>query len=340
MKNVNIPKIGIIGRGFVGGALEKYLTEKGITVHSYDVMDDADPETVYKDIVEKCPLIYICVPTPMAPDGSCDIKRVTSVCSRIDEAAKLQNKAAVVLIKSTMAPGTTDFLQGLFNNLIIAANPEFLTERRAYEDLKNADCHVVGIPNGETNPLALLLVVFFSAAWPLSTVVFVEPIEAELIKYMTNNFFAVKVSFANQIYQLCQAIGVDYTTFVNSAIKIDPRLGDQHWDVPGHDGKLGFGGKCFPKDLRGMISVCGHHGVDCSLLETAWNYNLRVRPDAEWSEDVGSSIIVTSSLLQESNLEWIGRYASDAESKSAFSNGFSGTHPHITGVAMWEENLK
>ena len=126
--------------------------------------------------------------------------------------------------------------------------------------------------------------------WADCECIFVSNTEAELIKYLTNTYFSVKVSFANHIYQLASSLGVDYDAFIQSAIKSDPRIEPTHWQVPGPDGKLGFGGKCFPKDLNGMMSLFEEQGLECPLLKAAWHYNLHIRSDKDWERIYGASL--------------------------------------------------
>ncbi len=112
---------------------------------------------------------------------------------------------------------------------------------------------------------------------------------AELVKYTTNCFLAVKVSFANELFELCNAVNVDYDEVVKHATK-DERLGDSHWSVPGPDGKKGFGGSCFPKDLNAILQLCNSNNVDCSTMSSAWETNLRVRPEKDWESLKGRAV--------------------------------------------------
>ena len=197
----------------------------------------------------------------------------------------------MVLIKSTMVPGTTEKLKQEYKNLIFVTNPEFLTERTAYQDLCNSKIHVLGLENTDkyNNPIKNVLESLHNSLWPESECVFVSNTQAEMIKYLTNSFYAYKVTFANHIYQLCQSMGVDYDGFIQAAIKSDPRLGELHWNVPGPDGSLGFGGKCFPKDFNGMIKLMEQNGVDSDILKKVWEYNLNIREEQDWNKIEGAT---------------------------------------------------
>ncbi|MHA2403643.1 MAG: hypothetical protein ACXADH_11680 [Candidatus Kariarchaeaceae archaeon] len=282
-------KIGVIGRGFVGGSIEKLINSKsGYEVLSYDLKDDADMNIRFDRIVRECDFIYLCVPTPMDSDGECYTGIVRSCLKLLSYYSEKRKRETVVLIKSTMVPSTSDSLIKDFPDLCIITNPEFLTERRAYQDLCESKQHVLGVPSFIDANVYQSLRKFHTEIWPDARLVFVSNIEAELIKYMTNSYYSFKVVFANHIYQLCQRIGVNYGGFIESAKLADPRLGPTHWSVPGPDGSLGFGGKCFPKDFNGMIKLFEKNGVDCEVLQRAWDYNVSIREDHDWNRIEGA----------------------------------------------------
>ena len=280
--------IGIIGRGFVGSAVESFLSDADCSVTSYDIADDAhmgglmrkDIEAGYRRVVEESDIIYVCLPTPQATDGSCYTGIVEEACLLLNREAAANDKIPIVLIKSTMVAGTVDKLQQdsrTGSNLILVCNPEFLTERTAQEDFTHATRHLIGIKDHRHNPLRELLQHYHAHLWPDSVCVFTEPKEAELIKQLTNSYFCVKVIFANHVYQLCQALDIEYSNFIKSALMTDSRLGSMHWKVPGPDDHLGFGGHCFPKDLSGMIKLFENNGVSCDILKIAQEYNRNIR---------------------------------------------------------------
>ena len=104
---------------------------------------------------------------------------------------------------------------------------------------------------------------------------------AEMVKYLTNSFLAVKVSFANEIYNICESLNIDYDKVTEYAL-YDDRLGQSHWAVPGPDGHLGFGGSCFPKDLNALMHLAHVLCIKANTIEGAWNTNLSVRPEKDW----------------------------------------------------------
>ena len=283
-------RIGIIGRGFVGGSMEKYLLEHSHhDVQAFDAKD-GDVTEGYNRIVGHSEMIYVAVPTPMDKNGKCHTAILEESLALINYLSMQRRDSPVVLIKSTMSPGTSERLKKEFTNIIIVTNPEFLTERNAYEDLCNAKQHVLGLPEGELDGLRAKLEAYHKQLWQGCKCIFVSNTEAELIKYLTNTYFSVKVSFANHMYHISQALGINYDRFINAAIQADPRIEPTHWQVPGPDGQLGFGGKCFPKDLNGMITLFAENGVECPLLETAWQYNLDIREDKDWKRIYGAQV--------------------------------------------------
>ena len=113
---------------------------------------------------------------------------------------------------------------------------------------------------------------------------------AEIIKYMNNCFFALKVSFLNEMRLLADECNVDWDTAIDGFVR-DGRIGHSHLQVPGPDGKWGFGGSCFPKDIRAMVGFGKEKGVDMRTLAAAWETNLQVRPERDWEKLLGRSVI-------------------------------------------------
>ena len=283
-------RIGVIGRGFVGGSMEKFLIEH--SHHDVEAFDarDGDITEGYNRVVTHSELIYVAVPTPMDKNGKCHTGILEQSLGLINDLSKNRVDKPIVLIKSTMSPGTSERLKKEFSNVVIVTNPEFLTERNAYEDLRNAKYHVLGLPEGDSESLRGIFQRYHESLWVGCECIFVSNTEAELIKYTINSYLSVRVIFANHMYQLSESLGIDYNKFIQAANQTDPRLGGSHWNVPGPDGLLGFGGKCFPKDLNGMMTLFAEQGIDCPLLESAWQYNLSVREDQDWKRIYGAQV--------------------------------------------------
>ena len=170
-----------------------------------------------------------------------------------------------------------------FPDLNLVFSPEFLTERYARLDFINSARVVLGGKNSHVNKVANILKPRFPGAKFITT----DFATAQLIKYMANCFFATKVSFMNEMYQICQAVGADWDQSIEGFVS-DGRIGNSHIDVPGHDGDLGFGGKCFPKDINAMIHRCEEIGVKPTVLKAAWEKNVEIRKFLDWFDIEGA----------------------------------------------------
>ena len=283
-------QIGIIGQGFVGSAVRE-----GMKNHFDILAFDKDPnkysnvESIFH-VVESTDLTFLCVPTPMRKNGSCDLSIVRNALDEINDVSKaLFAEDYIVVIKSTIPPGTTEQLNREYTNLDIVFNPEFLTEANAVDDYKNQNRIIVGGDRpGSTKVKAV-----FAKAFPKVPIIKTSSSIAEMIKYVTNTFLATKVSFANEMYQICQALNIDYDKVIEYA-RYDDRLGNSHWSVPGPDGDFGFSGSCFPKDIQSLIHQAKLLGLDPSVLEAAWNKNLKVRPGKDWETLKGRAVSDTN----------------------------------------------
>ena len=263
--------IGIIGCGVVGTAVKEGMSH-AFDVLTYDNNKESTCKSIYDLVQQVNGPIFVCVPTPMRDDGSCNISIVESVINEINEASRFTDEIPVVAIKSTVVPGTTDKLTKKYIHIEIGFNPEFLTERNAVEDFKNQDSIVVGASRIAMHSICSCL----KQAFPDVPIWGCKPTEAEMVKYTANVHLAVKVSLANEISQICDKLNISYDNVIRLATK-DKRLGDSHWSVPGPDGLLGFGGTCFPKDINALKYKAEELGVCTPVMSGAWKKNLEVR---------------------------------------------------------------
>ena len=269
--------VGVIGRGFVGGAIYKFLKDSSPHAeYSYDIKDDMDINDGYLNIIDKCEIIYVCLPTPMDKDGRCFTGIVEDSLSLLDRYAAQLSVKPIVLIKSTLVPGTSERFNLQFRALDVIINPEFLTERNAEEDFKNSPSHLIGFSR-DTPTVGLKVEKYYKDLWPSSNIIKTSHTEAELIKYIVNSYLAVRVGYANHVYEMCSILKIDYNDMVENAIQANSRIGRTHWKVPGPDGKFGFGGSCFPKDLSGLIKLFEDKKLDASIFKATQDYNLKVR---------------------------------------------------------------
>lgn len=278
--------LGIIGQGFVGSAVRE-----GMKNYFEIFAFDKDPNkysntTSIFNVIENTEMTFLCVPTPMKKSGECDLNILQTALNEISECAKALNKKDyIVVIKSTIPPGTTKNLNKIYSNLDIVFNPEFLTEANAIEDYKNQNRIIVG---GE-RPGSDRVKRIFAKAFPKIPIIKTSSTIAETIKYVTNTFLAMKVSYANEIYQLCQALNVDYDKVIEYA-RYDDRLGNSHWSVPGPDGDFGFGGHCFPKDIAALQFLAKQLNVDTTILSATIRKNEQVRNLEDWKLQIGRAV--------------------------------------------------
>ena len=274
-------RIGIVGQGYVGTAVKEVFS-KHYETNTFDLNGDCTCTDI-EDLVDKSDIIFVCVPTPMKKDGSCDTSIVESVVDEIDD-VDITDK--IVAIKSTIPPGTTNRLNKKCKNISVIFNPEFLTEANFIDDFKNQNRIIIGGERPSTTKLRQV----YSLVFPNAKIVKTGSITAEMVKYMTNTFLATKVSFANEMKQICDEINIDYDKVVEYST-YDDRLGKSHWAVPGPDGKLGFGGSCFPKDINALVKLCEEYDFTPSVLIGAIETNLDVRPEEDWKELKGRAVV-------------------------------------------------
>ena len=251
-------KIGVVGVGMVGGSMQRYLEKKqGLEIFLYDKSKGLGSP----DDINKAEIIFVCVPTPYQKDGKgFDL-------SYVEETLDMLRGEKIVVIKSTVLPGTTEMLQQKYPQHQILMNPEFLTEETADQDMLYPDRQIVGYTEKSHtvagDVMQLLPLAPFERMLPST--------EAEMVKYFGNTWFSVKVSFANQMYDLCQAVGIDYDRMVEAAAA-DKRIGRTHLNVF-HKGARGYGGKCLPKDTKAIIQLANAKGVDLKLHKAAEEIN-------------------------------------------------------------------
>ncbi len=285
-------KIGVIGNGFVGGAVKfGFSPQTGCDaeVRVYDINPSKSTHTI-EETVNKSDFIFLSVPTPANKDGSINTDILRKALSDIENAHNGEKENSI-LIRSTVVPGTTWSLQESFPNLNLLFNPEFLTERSANFDFINQSRFIIG--SGDTDASALGSELFSQLIKDRfgNCVAILETTyeTAEMIKYMNNCFFATKVSFMNEMYQIAKKCSVNWGQVVDGFVA-DGRVGHSHLNVPGHDGKFGFGGSCFPKDIQAMINFGETIGIEMEVLSAVWRKNLEVRPEQDWKELKGRAV--------------------------------------------------
>jgi len=312
--------IAVIGQGFVGGSLTTVFSEKGARVLVYDKSDKVSPggvdprsQQLYKSYIKSQPqystkefakscelnpsfsgIFFLCLPTPMKPDGFADLSILDSVLSEL----ATEDSERIAVIKSTVPPGYTRLWNIKYGkSLSVIFNPEFLREATALEDMRDQDRIVLGGDRSQINKVRNLYQRYF----PNVPIVKTTSTTAEMVKYVTNIHLAAKVSLANELYQVCTALdekgfGIDYDEVIEVATR-DERLGKSHWKVPGPmpsddtgEAVFGFGGSCFVKDLNALIFVARQLGIDPKVMSAVWEKNLEVRPQKDWEKLTGRAV--------------------------------------------------
>ena len=271
--------VGMIGYGVVGSSTAEGLSRTGnVRVFAYDKYKQTKHSIA---AVVSCDVIFVCVPTPMKKSGEIDVSALYDSVDGLIKAGIKEN--TIIVIKSTAVSGTTDALADKYPHLNFAFNPEFLTEINAKEDFINSTRVIIGAK--EEHVFTRIARVYEEAGFTCP-IVKTDLKTAEMIKYVGNTFLATKVMFANEIYKMCELLNIEYKQVIQNVL-LDDRIGDTHWDVPGYDGNLGFGGKCFPKDLNALIYLAREYGHRSHLLEEVWRSNLTVRKNIDWLNDKG-----------------------------------------------------
>lgn len=270
-------KFGIVGMGFLGSAITH-----GFGLHAdikiYDKYKDYDS---LEDVVKHAEFIWMCLPTPMnLQNGKIDLSVLEENLEQIHDLVSEEDKK-IVIIKSTVVPGTTAGFAKKYPKLNFIMNPEFLTARNNKLDFICASRIIIGAKDpwvgdrmeevyryrfGNSTPL-------YRTGWH----------EAELTKYGANCFFAVKISYFNFIWSLCQKEGLDFEE-VKDMILADGRIARSHANVPGWDGQRGYSGACFPKDINALTAYARDLGIDPALLDASWQQNLSDRPSKDWEQ--------------------------------------------------------
>ena len=271
-------KIGIIGWGVVGQAVGKGFETKGHQIFWYS--RKPGPYSL-NQVINKSEFIFLCLPTPMFSDYSgIDLSIIDEVVSQV--APKIAGTDKILIIKSTVVPGTTLSYKKKYPKTLFAMNPEFLTEANPLGDFLKPDRTVIGAFSPEVS--ARLTSLYQDLYGPEGKIFLTDSTTAEMVKYMSNALLATKVIFANEMYDLCTALGIKYEE-VKGMVAADKRIGTTHLDVTT---VRGFGGKCFPKDMVALIGFAKDKKVDASILKTVWEKNLRIRKIRDWEEISGA----------------------------------------------------
>ncbi len=294
-------KITIIGTGYVGLVSGACFSETGIVVSCVDISKEKieklrtavipiyEPglETIVKRNLEKKRLsfttdleeglidseaVFVAVGTPPGEDGSADLQHVLSAAKNI---GSLMNDYLVVVTKSTVPIGTSQKVKETIRKELekrkvnlqfdVASNPEFLKEGAAVDDFLKPDRIIIGVDsNRAKKTMEKLYKPFLLNGHPI---VYMDIASAELTKYAANSMLATRISFMNELANLCEMVGADINS-VRKGIGSDPRIGNK-FIYPG----IGYGGSCFPKDVKALIMTAENCGYSLEILKAVENVN-------------------------------------------------------------------
>ncbi|MFO8022445.1 MAG: hypothetical protein R6U65_08260 [Perlabentimonas sp.] len=248
--------VGIIGGGILGSAAKQYYKNA--------LVFDTNPDRCFNSLEEVMAqdFVFICVPTPMTGEtGEIDLSIVKGVFEKL-------RPGPIYILKSTVVPGTTISLQNTYTDLTVVYSPEFLTEKYAAEDFAFPDKNIVGYTETPESQRAAVEV---AKILPQAHTMICQATEAETIKYALNSYYAIKVIFANQLYDLCEALDINYNA-VHRGLAADKRVNDSHFRIL-HGDHRGFGGNCLPKDTSAITRRADELKVDLSLIRAAIKAN-------------------------------------------------------------------
>lgn len=267
--------IGIMGLGVVGDSVHHYFERKGWPLRVYDPNRGLGDQRS----INEADVVFICVPTPYRPQAGFDD-------SALESAVSILNGSKTVVVKSTVLPGTTEAFQARYSQHCFLFNPEFLRQDFARTDFIRPDRQLVGY-TAQSRHLAESVMALLPAA-PYQRIMGAR--EAEMAKYMTNAFLALKVTYANELYDLASALDIEYDV-VREAVAADMRIGSSHLDVF-EGGYRGYGGKCLPKDTKALMDLGERMQVPLRLLRTADRVNETLLPPS--GESPGLRLVAAS----------------------------------------------
>jgi nucleotide sugar dehydrogenase len=279
-------KIGIIGNGFVGKATLTLQCDD-IEVLCYDINPElcVPKGTTLHDLMACC-AVFVSVPTPINAAGKTSMKYVDAVLAQLRELSY----GGFTIIRSTVPVGTSDHYNCCFM-------PEFLTEKNAIHDFVNNSNWIFGCNYDENKDAFMALMTSIIRAAHAhkkiahDRITFMHNKEAEMVKYFRNTFLATKISFCNEIHAFCNKQGIDYARMVDVAAE-DARICKSHTAVPGHDGRFGFGGTCFPKDISSLRAQMAEVDVQHTLVDAVIYRNDTIdRAEKDWMHDVGRAVV-------------------------------------------------
>ena len=263
--------LGVVGLGFVGNAVYTSFSDLGANIKGYDVK--GGPNT-FEETIRDSEIIFLCLPAPTVESGNVDYsiyETVLKESKEIIDNSIIRSRGRIFCLKGTLPPGTCEALNKKYE-LNIINNVEFLTARTAIEDFKTQSQIVLGGCKPDVDFVAAM----YSAYFPDSSITKCTSTTAEMIKYTCNVFYATKISFFNEIYKMCEHLNINYNEVMTGCLK-NGWINPTHTLVPGTDGDFGYGGMCFPKDIKALAKFFSDKDIVCDTMKGAIKTNKKVR---------------------------------------------------------------
>lgn len=266
-------KIGIVGCGFVGQAIFNAFKPSHET-RGYDV--NSQKKTHSLEEVLECDFVFVCLPTPMSEDGSCNTSIIFEFFKEIQDIRKKINSETIYIIKSTVPVGTTRQINKEFGfEGRIVHSAEFLSAKTSNIDFITAPRYLVGGEKSKSYACERVSMLHKNR-FPHAQILEMSFEESELTKYLCNCFYSTKILFMNEMKLFSDHLDLNWENIMNGFLS-SGWVSPMHTDVPGHDGKPGFGGACFPKDTNSLAHQFKEHGLNSSLLDTVIKRNSEIR---------------------------------------------------------------
>ena len=264
-------KVGIIGIGFVGGAIYKSFLKKNINVVAYDKYKDLN---TFEDCLQT-DMLFLALPTLFNDErNEYDLDIIMEVCKNLNKS----NYKNLIIIKSTVAPLTIQLLSKTYPQLQFCHNPEFLKAATAFEDFYNQTHIVLGKHKSCEESSLNMLINFYTLYWPNANLSICNSEESESMKLIANSFYASKIQLFNEYYLLCNKLNINFEAVKILMLK-NNRIHESDTMVPGPDGELGYGGACFPKDTKALLSTMQKAGTSNIVLDAVIKERDTLRED-------------------------------------------------------------
>lgn len=263
------PNVCVCGLGVVGTAVFNCFLERKLNPIPYDKYKDGGigvPEDMLM-----ANLVFLCLPTPFSGElQEYDKSAIHDVCSFLSK----NRYEGLVVLKSTVEPGVSISLADKYK-LRVTHNPEFLTAQTAQEDFENQSHIVIGTKSNQDREQ---LSTFYKKHWPKAIISYCTPSESEMMKLGVNCFYATKIQFLNELFLFSQQKEINYNTVLQMMLK-NGWISEHHTKVPGTDGKLSYGGLCFPKDTNALYQAMKRENSPCAVLEAVIKERNSLRDD-------------------------------------------------------------